>query len=339
MAGGETTGVRRRTLIAFAGVALVLLASEVAARALDSRLPRALTWQSAEADDKVDRMDALERAGGASVVFVGSSLVNAGIDPGQFGDQLGGVTAYNAALSAAIPVLFQPWMADVVVPRLHPKVVVIGVTSFDFTDHPSASAFYKAFADSVGGRAALGKDNALDDVDRWLHDHSELWAHKFALRDPDTVIDAIDGSGPPPDPLIEQIEPSGHTIYKGHGTFSDRPDAGPPIGAWTIGKDNPAALRRLIDASKAQGTKVVLVDTPVTDEYVSRHPHGAADFATYLDALRKLGADTGTPVLEFDGMRDHAYFADVVHLNAAGVAAFTPRLLAGLQSVGVVGAT
>jgi hypothetical protein len=333
---GNSSGVGRRAILVVAVIAVMLVIGELGVRALDSRLPRALVWQSAEAEDKVDRMDTLAAAGGVDMVFVGSSLVNAGVDPKLFADD---ITAYNAALSAAVPQLTDPWTVDVVFPRLHPKVLVVGVSSFDFSDNASATAFYNAFAQSLGGREAIGADDVLDDADRWMHDHSALWAHKFDLRDPATTLDALRGKNPPDDPLVQQVEPTGHTIYKGHGAFNNRPDAGPPIGNWSVGTKNPGAHVALIAAAKAQGIKVVLVDMPVTDEYIARHPHGSEDFATYLDRLRELGASTGTPVLEFDSIRDHSLFADIVHLNATGATAFTPQLMAAIEATGVLSGT
>jgi lysophospholipase L1-like esterase len=67
----------------------------------------------------------------------------------------------------------------------------------------------------------------------------------------------------------------------------------------------------------------VLVDTPVTQEYIGEHPHQAADYAVYQEALRGLAARTNTELVPGQ-VWDTSFFADPVHLNEVGA-----RRLAG----------
>jgi hypothetical protein len=266
---------------------------------------------------------------------VGSTFVDTGDHPAVFDAQLPGTVTYNAALRAAVPQLIEPWTLNVVIPRLHPKVLVIGVSSFDFFDSPASKIFYRAFADSFGGRKAIGDDDLLYGADRWLRDHSSLWAQRFDHRHPDTILDALRGEDPPADERLE-IEANGHTKYNGPDAFNPRPEAGPAVGNWSIGTDNLGALRRVIERAHAEGIKVALVDMPITDEYVAKHPHGEDDYATFRSHLHELGTETGTVVLDFDQIRDHAMFADLVHLNTPGSQTFTPELVSALQASGVL---
>lgn len=318
-------------------ILLVMAAAELGVRAIDSKLPEPLEWPSVEAQLKVHQMDALAKQGGADVVFVGSSVVNAGIDPAVFESAVGHGRAYNAALSAGVPLLIEPWTINTVLPRLHPKLLLIGVSSFDFYDHPASDAFFRAFADSSAGRRALGDDGLLDRIDRWMSDRSELWAHRLDIRDPRTLLDAVRGDDPHQVPEFGPIEADGRASYPQTSLPPSDPRAqGPPIDGWTLGTRNPDALKRMIEAARHQGVAVALVDMPITQRYVDRHPHGQADYERFLDALRALATDEGVPLFEFDGRRDPATFVDVVHLSIPAAEAFTAQLVTTMRAAGAL---
>jgi hypothetical protein len=328
----------RRVLVTVACCVVVLLVGEVAARALEDDLPPVLEWHSAEAEKKVDQMDGFAAQGGADVVFFGSSLANAGLVPEVFDDALGGsVLTYNAGLSAGMPLIVEPWADDVALPRLDPQLVVFGLSSFDFTDHASVDVFYDAFVSAPAGERAVGQDGFLDHLDRWLDDRSALWRDKAVLRNPMNVVDALRGRGPGPDPVLDAMGPLGRTAYRETQQFADRAAAGgPPVGEWAPGHRNPEALERLIDRIHGAGGSVVLVDMPVTDEFVDAHGNGQADYDTYLAMLRDLGQRTGTPVLVHSTMRDHRYFADIVHMNITGATELTTLVANEIEDLGLL---
>ena len=117
-------------------VVLVLGGSELAVRAVSSKLQPPLLWVNREAQNKAVAMDALRRSkGGASVVFVGSSMTNAAADP-ALATRLLGVKrpAFNAALDGADLRALEFWTLRVVVPKLRPRAVVIGVSSREFNE-------------------------------------------------------------------------------------------------------------------------------------------------------------------------------------------------------------
>jgi hypothetical protein len=328
-----TTQRRRRVLIVAALVA-VLLFAELSSRALAPHLADPLRWHSPEAQRKVAQMNARARAGGVDLAFVGSSIVRNAVDPDlvvhAFGNHLRG---YNAGLTAGTPDLMEPWTLDVVLPRLHPRVLVIGVNSFDFSDSAAADAFYQAFVSSPDARRAMGRDDLGDRINRWLTDRSSLWDYRDSLRKPTDVIDAIRGDDPPPDPDAAGTDVNGRETYLQDGLFDQRVQGvGLPVNDWALGTKRPAALERLINATKTRGIAVALVDMPVTAEYVSKHPHGEADYDTFRRALRDLAVRTSTPLVELDSVRDHTYFRDEVHLNLGGAEFFSRTLGAALAS-------
>ena len=323
---------RRLTVLVLVALA-VLLAAELATRAIEAHLEAPLEWQSYETQTKVSQMDALGKHGGADIVFLGSSLMDTGLEPTIFDGQLGGhVVGYNAALSSSIPRMTEPWAQYVVVPKLHPKVIVLGLDSYDFTDEgPGRTAFLDAFLASPGARHAMGRSDVLQRFDRWLDGHSALWDHRFQLRDPETLADAVLGRRPVEDPEAAAVEPDGRQSFDQDLPFANRVVGGDlPVGDWSLGTLDPAAVDRLIRFARSRGIKVVLVDMPVTNDYVARHPHGEADYETFIAAVQALATRDGATVVDLDGLRDHSLFADEVHLNKHGAQVFSTQLAAAL---------
>ena len=329
---------RRGVFVVVVAVLAMLLVAEGGTRAIASDLPPPLIWHSFEAQKKVGQLDALAGRGGAAIVFTGNSMMNVGVDPAVFErDAGGGVTTYNASLSSAIPRLTEPWMLRVVLPRLHPKLVVIGVTSYEFTDTGKArTAFSDAFLRSAGAKHAMGTEGVLEQGERWLRDRSSFWEHRFELRRPRNVLDAVRGRRPPVAPEVAAITSAGYSSYLNTQTFEARVQGvGLEVGAWKPGRKDPAALARLIRGAHAAGAKVALVSMPITNEYVARHPDGEADYQRFRTALSELGRRTGTPIIDIDMGREHKWFADEIHLNRTGSEAFTPQLVKALRDAAV----
>lgn len=318
-------------------VVLGLLAAELGVRLAGDRFPEALVWPSVESQVKVGQIDALAADGGAPVVFVGSSVVNAGLDPAVAGPALG-TTVYNAGLSAALPALAEPWITNVVLPRLRPRLVVYGVTSADFADDGTGGFFQNALEDSPAGAALLGTEGVQDRLERWVGEVSALWRIRSSLRDPTVLWGAVSGDPVRLEPEFGPVAPDGAVAYRTDAPAFDFEDPviGLPVERWELGTSSDDLIRDTIRAVQAVGATVVLVDMPVTDEYIELHPGGAADYDRYLAALRGLAAETGATLLEYDTLRDHALFADLVHLGRPGAATLTERLAADLVSRGLV---
>lgn len=332
-----TVGARRRVASVLVVMLAVCGALEVGVRVIDDRLPEPLVWPSFEAQRKVDQMD--QRAGQpVDVVFLGTSMMNAGVIPSLFVSTAGAdISAYNASLSSGRPELMEFWSLHVVVPRLHPRLVVIGVTSGDINDNVSSDrAFLDAFSDSPGGLAALDRESALDRTDDWLRGHVALWRHRNELRDPSAVWDAVRGNTAAVDPVAASIDAEGHVTYRGDATFTPRPTeqgiAG--VGNWTLGTEQPNALRRLIAGLQASGARVVLVQLPITEDFIDRHPRKGADYAQAKLAIADLARGANVDLLDLDGIRDHADFADEIHLNRKGATKFTVALVNAMRTSG-----
>jgi hypothetical protein len=317
----------------------VLAALELGTRAIERWLPTPLVWHSYEAQRKVEQMD--QRAPhGVDVVFLGTSMTNAAVIPSLFDSTYGGgITAYNAALSSGRPRLMEAWGLHVVLPRLHPRLVVIGVSSLDMTDNAAAeTAFLDAFRDSPAGREALGREDAVDRTDRWLREHFELWNHRAEVRSPETLLDALRGKTPPDDPVAASIDRDGYVSFKNDQQFATRPagDGIAGVSAWSLGTEEPAALRRLLAGIEATGARAVLVELPITAEYVAHHPRKEADYAEFKTAIADLAHGANADLIDLDQARDHALFADEVHVNHTGAAQFTVALANAVRATGAL---
>ena len=337
--GGAPTR-RGQRLLAIGGVMLaLLLVLELGARAIEGRLATPLVWHTYEAQRKVEQMDARATTG-VDVVFLGSSMSNTAMIPSLFESTVGGgITAYNAALNSGTPRLSEAWGLRVMLPRLHPKLVVIGVSSADMTDNGAGrTVFFDAMRDSPGGRESLGRESIVDRTDRVLRDHLALWAHRAELRNPTALWDAIRGTKPPGDLGADSLDEQGRMTYFDDWQFDQRPPRAriPGVSEWGLGTQDPGALRRLIAGAQHSGARVVLVDLPVTPEYIAYHPRGDADYQESKRAIGEMARDTGVGLIDLDQTRDHGLFADELHLNHKGATAFTVALTDALRAEGAL---
>lgn len=324
-------GVRRRLAVA-ATALTVIVGAEAGAAALDPHLPAPRIWHSVEADVKVGQMD---RLGQADLALVGASVLNGGADPSVIGERLGR-SVYNAGLSAGFIPITSLWAEEVVLPRLHPDVLVLGLISFDVHAHDSHPLFEDALRTSPGGRAALGTEGLVDRLDRALGERSALWRHRRSLRSPSTVLDALQDDVEPPDPEFGPIGPLGRARYGGEVPSladADRPaDAGLPVTQWRPDPGLVERVRTLVRRAAADGTSTVLVSMPVSQRYVDRHPNGEADQQAFHAVLEGIARGEGVSLIDMDVMRDPGRYLDQVHLDDAAAAEFSEALAAALAA-------
>jgi hypothetical protein len=302
----------------------------MATRAVASRLDPPLRWQNWETQNKADRIDTLAARGGASVVFVGSSMVNAAVDPDAFGraahrDR----PAFNAAINGADARLVEPWLLDVVVPRLAPETVVIGVSSRDLNDHASHRQF-DLFRTSDEGRWAMHHRSPPDRLERAAERWSYLVRYRDDLRRPRRLAGHRDPLRAVADigvlGQLHALDIYAHADYAvtPHFVREARSDA---LHDYSIGGEEVAALRRTVTGLRARGVRVVLLEMPVTEDAIALHPHGAADYARFTARLRDVAGVTEAQLVDLTStFGSTRFFFDPFHLNGSGRAAFTAAL-------------
>jgi hypothetical protein len=326
-----TTGHRWLKLLAI--VIVLVLIAELLTRLIDSHLPAPLQWDTYETQRKVQQIDALAQKGGADMVYVGSSIVDVGIDPATVDRQFGRrVTSYNAGLVSSIPRMTTDWTEDVVVPKLHPKVVVLGLSSYDLgAEDPNRTVFLNSYLASSGARQVMHTNDPIQNVNQWLGQHSALWFHKAQLRDPATVLHALEGHTPAQDPEAAAVAPDGRQTLGQYTRYN--PNISVDLQGWRLGSKDIDAVRQLIAFDSARHITTVLVDMPVTKQLVDQMPHGESSYRVFTNEVAAIGSATHSPVLNDADIRDQALFYSDVHLNHTGAELFSIALGDALKKI------
>ena len=325
-----------RVVLAVASV--VLLAAEVGVRLVEDRLPPPADWYTPEYALKQSQMAELAASGGASVVFIGSSVIDVSIDPAQLDGALTDERpAYNAALLGANLEMVDVWSEHVVEPTLDPDVVVIGVSSRDVNRNGASlegqtPGFYRLPA----VRRLLDTESPLERFERWAGDVSRLVHHRRALRRP---LEALFGYDAPGEDVVRNTD-LGHELHLADTTYRGDPTVeqffrSDPLLAFAPSETQLGALRRTIRRLRADGVRVLLLDVPVTEHYLALHPAGAADYETYEIAIRLLAEQEGAELLDA-GTWSPSGFSDPLHLNVEGTRALTRVVNGFLAGEGVV---
>lgn len=310
-----------------AGLVLVIAVGEASARLAEAFGPPVLRWYDASTQLKVDQM---EKADGARVVFAGTSMVWQGMVPAEFTAlDPQGRTAYNAALAGGIPAVMEPWLLEEVVPRLNPDLVVWGLSSMDFSasyGEANLERYRDALATRTGTLAAMERATARV---------SALVRYRSVLRHPGAMF----GSDK------EAVESDFDAAAAVLGDDGERMDFEVELGerragqiearlaAYRIDEADIEAIYRTTEALRQRGIEVILVEMPVPSRYVALHPNGAADVAAAHETINAIGDIFDLEVVDLRyGFTDDD-FVDFTHLTETGAARLTASLTATLSAV------
>ncbi|MEX2554917.1 MAG: hypothetical protein WEB06_04735 [Actinomycetota bacterium] len=321
-------GKRRRLIPLIVAVACLALV-DVSVRAAVPRAASFNAWNDWQATHKVAAIDALARRGGSPLVLMGSSMMDYAVDPGALSKLLGlKRPVFNASLNGAEARLMDFWLLNVVVPRLRPRVVVIGVSSRELNDLGEGTRrAFDAVRDSYGGRAVAGDLSPTERILELGERVSGLVRYRSLLRKPSRLFDA--------EPLEEGLAVSA----LGAPTHSRRTDVYrtlPPIsGGFAVGGSSMRALDHLIGRLESLGIRVLLVEMPISPDGYARHPNGIADYRSFQQAVAGFVAAKGLPFSDMlSPFPTTEWFGDTLHLNRRGRERFT-RLLAGILAPSV----
>lgn len=328
---------RLRFPVSLLVVLVVVGSSELAIRAATDRLREPLLWPNWEVQNKIEKMDELADRGGASVVFIGSSMVNAGADPGLITQMLNlRRPAFNAAINGSHTRSNDLWARELVVPRLRPKVVVVGFNSEGFNDHglQQESFYQKLISSPLGG--ALGQGDFLDRMEGWLTARSYLVRYRFLLRRPrDAVIGEAGGKAAASVDRLGVLAAMTRFHERAYQPLPDRQAWDRVFLDYTPGGKQVAALDHLVRDLTARGIKVVIVRMPVTADATSLHPHGRTDQENFSRMLE--GFVSSHPVTYFDAEssigKSTSLFVDPFHLNTEGSRLFSTELAQILEKL------
>jgi len=330
-APAANTKARMAGLAALAVAVIVFGIAEAAARAIEPRLQPPVLWGDLETQWKVAQMDGLAAGGGADVVFLGSSIVNAGIDPALFAElSEPGTVVYDAALNATSPQLLELWATEIVLPRLQPDLVVIGLSSRSLNDHGISQAEqYERYVESIERAFEIGEATIPQRIDRAMSNVSAVVRLRSEIRRPFAVFNDLRGTTRS---LLALTDQGATTRLRGmeyHVSSAFRAQTVElDLVDYQIGGVELAALARLVDEIRSIGARVLLVDMPVMEaDYTPMHPNGQADPDAYRAALREFADQNDVHLATPPDLPWPAeQFADPLHLNQSGVDRLTTWL-------------
>lgn len=327
---------RRRWPVMAAVFVGILIAVEISLRFMEPNLPIPLDWPIANMQAKYDQIDLLAQSEEEiDVVFVGSSVVFDGINPLTVDEAAPWIVSYNAGIAGAISTrTWEWWTTEVVIPKLKPDVLVIGVASVDLNSN-DPDVFWGPFSRSRGfGRVEAGSEGSLSErVEKQIEEWSALFRLRTVLRRPVRIVvtfgepfeeDLIMGPFGS-EPRIEEIDP-----YELTDDGKRRIEEG-QLKDFEPEGENLQYLETLVNEVVSADIKVVLVNMPVTDDYVNLHPRGESDYTDFVRTLEYFADDHGIQLLDFGReIESLDLFRDPSHLNYMGADVFSRMLAAAL---------
>jgi hypothetical protein len=286
--------MRSKILSVVVGIVVTLAAAEGVARLLDHRLPAGTQWPSVETDVKYHRLSELPEA---DVVFLGSSITEAAIDPEAFIAESGAHSAFNSGIPFSSPISNEWWLNEVVLKEVDPELVVIGLTA------------WSGGSGSSGDRLLKGLKEAPRTPDRgWsaLLDQAGLLAEWDARSTEDRTR-----------AFLTEL---GHQTGYYDRSIDDAEPLDLPFGPLEMPRVEADAVGRMIDRLAEDGVEAVVLIEP------GRYPgdSGSIDYDRYIDSVLSHESEWGVPVLDTFHMGwERKWFADLAHFNREGTEEFT----------------
>jgi len=312
--------------VSIAVAVMVVLLAELVVRIAQPALAGPSAWPTPELQKKYDQMSARAVSHKPTdAVLVGDSMMDAGGDPKALAVAGADARVYNASVAGETLPTIDQWTTRVVVPRLHPKVVVIGLSSNELNPASLApSSGVAAYQQSRAARAAEGIGDPLDRADAFLRRWSMMYRDRSELRSP--FHQKSTSQAAQFDPMLSSDgqdlafaglgydEPGGveHARLINAGVIA-------ALKGFTVSNRNVAILENMITALRARQIQVILLAMPVTADLVAFHPAGDADYQAAMASFTSIAATSDALFVE-PGVWPTSEFADPVHLNGLGAA-------------------
>jgi hypothetical protein len=292
------------------GVILALTVAEAGLRAFGDRLPVKTDWPTVETGVKYELLRQLPEA---NVVFLGSSITEAAIDPREFADASGVGSAFNSGLPFSSPFSNEWWLNEVVLENVQPALVVIGVTAWSGGQPEERDLLLAALRKA----ATVSQDGAPDPPLALLR-HAGLlseWDRRMA-----------------DETARSRLTDLGHQTGYYEQSTDDATPIGLPTGPSEMPEDEAATVGRMIDTLNERGIDAIVLIEP------GRFPgdNGTMDYERYIGSVLRHEDEWGVPVVDsFNQGWDSSLFADLAHFNRLGTKSFTAYLagtITGLQT-------
>ncbi len=307
---------------------LLLVTAELAARSYLPDVPTQGIYPSYRVRAKVEELAHRSATRSLDVLFVGSSLVDVGVDPVQF-DRLCAergveLTSYNLGINGPPMAGIQPVLDRYFLPRVSPRLVYICVSPNAFNRNAVSSLDLVTERYTRAARVSIAEEV----MGRFLQ-HSRLYADRHDLRLWARSHGAVGFQG-------KTGRPAGFLPLQGVAVWDDLPSD--RLASFTPRQRDVAALYDLCRWCDSVGAAYIIVDMPLPQR--SRDLLSAAQRARYRQLLHEA-VIPGDTVMSYPADCFAAeHFWDGLHLNSDGAARLTEMLadhaaqrLAGPSSV------
>jgi hypothetical protein len=286
--------MRSRLLTVALGVLLTIGVAEGLVRILDERLPTGTVWPSVESQAKFELLHDLPST---EVVFLGSSITEAAVDPVLFAQKATANSAFNSGIPFSTPFSNEWWLDEVVLRELRPHMVVIGLTAWSGGVRPDQDPLLSRYQEA---RAARGAPPVA------LLEHAGVLS-EWESRMSDARARAL-------------LTDLGHQTGYYDRSIDDAKPVELPYGPPEMPGAEAAAVGRMIDRLRAEDIATFVLIEP------GRYPgdKGTIDYDRYIDSVLSHHADWGVPVVDtFHLDWERKWFADLAHFNREGTEEFT----------------
>lgn len=335
---------RRRMLLVTAIALVIVLAAELGTRAISSHLfpPEWAAGEVAYKHDQLTRAPADVRT-----VFLGDSMIDAGVDPAAFRDRAPRTgPGYNAALLGAPLAAQQLWADRIVLDQLSPDLVVLGVSPTAVSTLGVGSRDRLTYGEVISQNVrSLGDDGwarLADDVGEQVY----LVRYRTSLRNPRLVASAtwdtltgkggLDASLRPPSFWPANTSPLGQvTAYRG-GQAAPTGPAGliDNIRALLAADTVMAPLDDAVATVRSHGASLVLVVPPTALDVMAASGIDVDQWRAAVRTLADRARELDVAFVDFtDAGYDRSQFFDPFHLNGAGSDRFSRELGAAVDGL------
>jgi hypothetical protein len=274
----------------------------------------------------------VEEHGGVDVIFLGSSLVNAGIVPEKFtaaytketGEE--GLRVFNFGIEG---MTIQPnsVVAKLLIESYQPQALIFGTEIRDYYEKNGVEVAYRFLSnDWVPYRN--GDFNLLG----WLAEHSAAYPTYLAIRNWLTwkYIDNFNTIMK----RTEKMMPDGYDIEHAVNTFHTQPpDPNNPedkeaidfFTDYEIAESRLGNLQELLDLGEEHGVEIIFIEMPVAPTFFGYFQDGEEAHTEFVEVVSTIVEEAGNlfipaPSEDIFAVRDRS---DRVHLNKYGAPKFS----------------
>jgi hypothetical protein len=273
---------------------------------------------NAELDIKIQRLDSLVNEEKVDCLFLGSSQMDAAVDPDIFSQEVFRLTGqkvncYNFGLGTltAGPA---GTMARLLVNRYRPGLLVLGISARDFSrDFGELARSYK---DDPWVKYSLGETN----IPGWLFENSMFFRFANQLRsrmNPD-YMEFHAG-------LLRSIQPNGYLYRSGNDLSMD---SAPCIPKFELYKDDLTGLNEVLTLN-GENLRVLVLEIPVYPGFLERYVENDRDkyASLFREPIMERISEAEVPLILSQEMAAKSIpdsgWNDVLHLNFRGTEIFT----------------